>query len=59
MAAPEKAVEGIEDSVGGIMRSVYNRSSLSAHTATSKDEVQRVHAWVRLVFCDLLEIPPE
>ena len=59
MAAPEKAVEGIEDIVGGVMRSVYKRSSLSTHTATSKDEVLRVHAWVRLVFCDLLEIPPE
>jgi predicted pPIWI-associating nuclease len=58
MAAPEKAVEGIEDIVGGIMRSVYNRSSLSAHTATDRNEVLRVHAWVRLVFCDLLEIPP-
>ncbi len=59
MAAPEKAVEGIEDIVGGVLRSVYQRSSLSTHTATSKEEVLRVHAWVRLVFCDLLEIPPE
>lgn len=58
MAAPEKAVEGIEEIIGGVMRSVYQRSSLSTHTATTKDEVLRVHAWVRLVFCDLLEIPP-
>jgi hypothetical protein len=58
MTAPEKAVEGVEDIVGSILRSVYNRSSLSTHVATDKDEVLRVHAWVRLVFCDLLEIPP-
>lgn len=59
IAAPEKAVEGIEEIIGGVMRSVYQRSSLSTHTATMKDEVLRVHAWVRLVFCDLLEIPPQ
>ncbi len=59
MAAPENAVQGIEEILGGITRSVYNRSSISTHTATDKREVVRVHAWVRLVFCDLLEIPPE
>lgn len=59
MAAPENAVRGIEDILGGITRSVYNRSSISTHTATDKKEVVRVHAWVRLVFCDLLELPPE
>jgi len=59
MATPEKAVEGVEEIIGGVMRSVYQRSSLSTHTATTKDEVLRVHAWVRLVLCDLLEIPPQ
>jgi hypothetical protein len=59
MAAPESAVQGIEDILGGITRSVYNRTSISTHTATDKKEVVRVHAWVRLVLCDLLEIPPE
>ena len=59
MAAPESAVQGIEDILGGITRSVYNRSSISTHTPTDKSEVVRVHAWVRLVLCDLLEIPPE
>jgi hypothetical protein len=58
MTAPETAVQGIEDIVGGVTRSVYTRSNLSTHTATDKKEVLRVHAWVRLVFCDLLEIPP-
>lgn len=59
MAAPETAVQGIEDIVGGITRSVYNRTRISTHTETDKKEVVRVHAWVRLVMCDLLEVPPE
>jgi hypothetical protein len=59
MAAPESAVQGIEDILGGITRSVYNRTSISTHTATDKKEVVRVHAWVRLVLCDLLEVRPE
>ena len=59
MTAPESAVQGIEDIVGGLTRSVYTRSNISTHTATDKKEVVRVHAWVRLVFCDLLEVPPE
>jgi hypothetical protein len=59
MAAPETAVQGIEDILGGLTRSVYNRTSISTHTATDKKEVVRVHAWVRLVLCDLLEVPPE
>lgn len=59
MAAPESAVQGIEEILGGITRSVYNRSSISTHTATDKKEVIRVHAWVRLVLCDLLEVPPD
>lgn len=59
MTAPESAVQGIEDIVGGLTRSVYTRSNISTHTSTDKNEVIRVHAWVRLVFCDLLEVPPE
>ena len=59
MTAPETAVQGIEEIVGGLTRSVYTRSNISTHTATDKKEVVRVHAWVRLVFCDLLEVPPE
>ncbi len=59
MAAPETAVQGIEEIVGGLTRSVYTRSNLSTHTPTTKEEVVRLHAWVRLVFCDLLEVPPE
>jgi hypothetical protein len=57
MAPPENAVSGVEEIVGGLTRSVYNRSSVSTHTATNRAEVVRVHAWVRLVLCELLELP--
>lgn len=57
METPETAVTGIEDIVGGLTRSIYTRSSVSTHTATTQQEVMRVHAWVRLVLCELLEVP--
>lgn len=57
METPESAVVGVEDFVGGLTRSVYTRSSVSAHTATTRAEASRVLAWVRLVICELLEIP--
>lgn len=58
MAAPEQAMQGIEDIVGGLTRSVYDRSSMSTHTPTDKKEVVRVHGWVRIILCELLEVPP-
>lgn len=57
MAAPEKAVAGVEEIVGGLTRSVYDRSSVSTHTATDRSEVVRVLSWVRVVLCELLEVP--
>lgn len=57
LAAPESAIEGVEEMLGGVVRSVYTRSSVSTHTATTRTEVLRVHAWVRLVLCELLEVP--
>jgi len=57
LEAPESAVEGIESIVGAMVRSVYTRSNISTHTSTERPEVMRLHAWVRLVLCELLEIP--
>ena len=57
MGTPESAVVGVEEFVGGLTRSVYTRSSVSAHTATTRAEASRILAWVRLVICELLEIP--
>ena len=56
-APPENAVQGIEEVIGSLTRSVYTRSSVSTHTSTDRSEVARVHAWVRLVLCELLELP--
>jgi hypothetical protein len=53
----ETAVENIENAVSSITRSVYVRSNVSTHSPTSRDEVARLHGWVRLVMCDLLSLP--
>jgi hypothetical protein len=50
-------VQSVEDMVSGITRSVYSRSSISIHTPTDRDEVVRLHVWVRLVLCELLALP--
>ena len=57
IATPESALQGIEEMVGGLTRTVYTRSSVSTHTPTTRGEVLRVHSWVRLVLCELLELP--
>jgi hypothetical protein len=56
MQSLEEAVTAIEASISAITRSVYTRSSLSAHTPTTQQEVIRIHHWVRLVLCDLVAI---
>lgn len=53
----EDTVKFVEDSLGGITRSVYNRTSVSTHMPTTRDEVVRIHALVRLLLCELLAIP--
>lgn len=54
--APERAVVVVEEMVGALARSVYNRSSLSTHVGTTKQEVQQVKAYVDVVLTELLEI---
>jgi hypothetical protein len=56
IATSEEAVRHIEESLGGITRSVYTRSSTSTHTPTTKEEVSRLHVWVRVILCELLAI---
>ncbi len=53
---PENVVSLIEDRVGALARSVYNRSSLSTHVATSKQEVQQIKGYVDVVLGEVLEI---
>jgi len=53
---PESAVALIEEKVGALARSVYNRSSVSTHISTSKQEVRQIKAYVDVVLGELLEI---
>lgn len=50
-------VDNVDEMVSGITRSVYSRSSVSTHTPTDRDEVVRLHVWVRLILCELLALP--
>ncbi len=52
----ESAIEGVEESLGTFIRSVYTRSSVSTHTPTDKAEVLRVRDLVRVVLSELLEV---
>ena len=54
--APEVTITLIEDKVGALARSVYNRSSISTHVSTSRQEVRQIKAYVDVVLGELLEI---
>lgn len=56
MQTPESAVDAVELTVGSFVRSVYTRSSISAHTPTDRMEVIRVRDWVRAALRELLNI---
>ena len=59
VATSEDTVKFVEESLGGITRSAYNRSSVSAHTPTTREEVARLHALIRVLLCELLAIQHE
>lgn len=52
----ESAIDGVEESLGTFIRSVYTRSNVSTHTPTDKAEVLRVRDLVRVVLSELLEV---
>ncbi|MGH9497532.1 MAG: hypothetical protein ACRD3L_00145 [Terriglobales bacterium] len=52
----EDAVTAIEDSVGSLARSVYDRGSLATHVATTCREVRTFKGYADAVLADLLEI---
>lgn len=54
-ATTEDATLAIDEAIGSFVRSVYTRSSVSAHTPTDKNEVLRVLDLVRVVLGELLE----
>ena len=57
IATSDDAIRNIEESLGGITRSIYTRSSTSTHTPTTRAEVANLLAWVRLILCELLALP--
>ena len=52
----EDAVTAVEESVGSLARSVYDRGSLAAHVATTRREVRTFKGYADAVLADLLEI---
>jgi hypothetical protein len=53
---PESAISIIEETIGKLTRSAYNRSSISAHISTSGGEVQQMKMYVDSVLAELLKI---
>jgi len=53
----EKAIEVVEELIGGVVRATYDRASLSTHVETSRTEVLRIKRYVDTVLFDLLEVP--
>jgi hypothetical protein len=51
----EDATNAIDEAIGSFVRSVYTRSSVSAHTPSDRREVQRILDLVRVVLGELLE----
>jgi hypothetical protein len=55
-APAESSTSIVEERVGALARSVYERSSLSTHVGTTRQEVQQIKAYVDVVLGELLEI---
>lgn len=50
------AVGAVEESVGSLARSVYNRGSVSTHVNTTRNEVLTLKAYADAILADLLQI---
>jgi hypothetical protein len=55
-ATAENSTSLVEERVGALARSVYERSSLSTHVGATRQEVQQIKAYVDVVLGELLEI---
>jgi hypothetical protein len=51
-----KATEGVEQIVGGLVRSVYDRASTGVHTEVGIAEAKKVKDWVTMVLLELVEV---
>jgi len=52
----EKAVQAIEEAIGSLVRSVYDKASSGVHNLSNKAEALRVMDWVTVVLAELLEV---
>ncbi|MBC7348461.1 MAG: hypothetical protein H5U05_00645 [Candidatus Aminicenantes bacterium] len=52
----EKAVQAIEEAIGSLVRSVYDKASTGVHSLSNKEEALRVKDWVTVVLAELLEV---
>ena len=53
---PLKSSEIIETSKGGLVRAVYNRSSMSVHKSSAKAEIIQLKKYLDSVLSELLEL---
>jgi hypothetical protein len=54
--APEDSVSIVEELMASLARSIYERSSLSTHVATARQELEQVKMYIDIVLIELLEI---
>jgi hypothetical protein len=52
----ESAVQSVDGIIGAFVRSVYNRSSVSTHVTSSREEVLRIKALVSVALSEILAI---
>ena len=53
---PENTVDVVEDKIGTLARSVYQRTSISTHVTTTRKEVLKIKGYIDSVLAELLEI---
>lgn len=53
---PEESVSLVEELTASLARASYNRSSLSAHIATSEQEIRQLKMYVDSVLAELLQV---
>lgn len=53
---PEDALKCVDESISSLARSLYERSSLSAHVETTKNEVHRIKDYINLILVELLAL---
>lgn len=55
-AAPQQATSTIDEMIGSLARSIYDRSSVATHIASERKAVDQIRRYVAAVLHDILEI---